>query len=145
MWNKKKILETENPPVFSEQSCIVVCFLKGTGGWGRGGSVCFYEVCFEKLFWSLPRSSQAGCWGLIRYLLGQYGPFSAASNWHSGVSPKRTWDQSKLRKIIYWIFNCCGTLVGTKIFWGLSFLLWWANWIWELKIYPVGGKIYAEG
>lgn len=56
-------------------------------------------------------------------------------------------------KIIHWISNCYGTLVGTKIFIGLSFLRCWVNWIWkEPRISPIwwedlrslSGKFYGK-
>lgn len=38
---------------------------------------------------AFPGAAEWECWGLIQYLLGKYGPVSAASNLHSQDSLQR--------------------------------------------------------
>lgn len=57
MWSKKKILETENPPVFSEQSCIV-CFLKGTGDGVEVGVFVFMRSALKSSSEAFPGAAK---------------------------------------------------------------------------------------
>lgn len=55
-------------------------------------------------------------------MLGKYGSVSAASNLHSGFSPRRTLDQRKLRKSCTGFLIAMGSVVGTKNIYRSKFL-----------------------
>lgn len=105
MWSKKKILETENPPVFSEQSCIVVCFLKGTGDGVEVGVFVFMRSALKSSSEAFPGAAKrdAGVWyGTCWVSMGpsQLQVIDTQESLQRGPETKASWEKSYIGFLI---------------------------------------------